>query len=83
MSLEERITRGKAIRLKCLDCCCGSALEVRRCESRKCPLWRFRMGREALADYEGDAAEFEAGKTDQAPAHPKRDQARNESIPKD
>ena len=44
--MTERITRGKAIRLKCLDCCCGSALEVRRCESTKCPLWRFRMGRE-------------------------------------
>jgi hypothetical protein len=74
LSLEERITRGKAIRLKCLDCCCGSASEVRRCESRKCPLWRFRMGREVLEDSEEDAAEFEAGQTGQAPAHPKREQ---------
>ena len=23
--MEARITRGKAIRLKCLDCCCGSS----------------------------------------------------------
>ena len=42
----ERITRGKAIRLKCLDCCCGSALEVRLCEIRRCPLWRYRLGKE-------------------------------------
>lgn len=42
----ERITRGKAIRLKCLDCCCGSALEVRLCGIRKCPLWRYRLGKE-------------------------------------
>lgn len=28
---EERGSRKKAIRLKCLDCCCGSAYEVRLC----------------------------------------------------
>lgn len=28
--MEERITRGKAIRLKCLDCCWGNSAEVRR-----------------------------------------------------
>ncbi len=48
--MEERITRGKAIRLKCLDCCCGNSAEVRRCESRKCPLWRYRMGQESKAE---------------------------------
>ena len=44
--MEERITRGKAIRLKCLDCCCGNSAEVRRCSVTKCPLWRYRMGSE-------------------------------------
>ena len=73
MSLEERITRGKAIRLKCLDCCCGSAMEVRHCESRNCPLWRFRMGREVPADSGEDAGEFQASQTGQAPAHPQRE----------
>lgn len=42
----ERITRAKAIRLKCLDCCCDQSAEVRRCPATDCPLWRFRMGRE-------------------------------------
>ncbi len=42
----ERISRSKAIRLKCIDCCCGNMAEVRRCPSTNCPLWRFRMGRE-------------------------------------
>ena len=42
----ERITRAKAIRLKCLDCCCGNTAEVRRCPSEYCPLWRYRMGKE-------------------------------------
>lgn len=42
--MEERITRKTAIRLKCLDCCCGNSAEVRRCEARKCPLWCFRIG---------------------------------------
>lgn len=44
--MEERITRGKAIRLKCLDCCGGNNAEVRRCPVTCCPLWRYRMGSE-------------------------------------
>ncbi len=47
--MEERITRGKAIRLKCLDCCCGNHAEVRRCPATNCPLWRYRMGNEKKA----------------------------------
>ena len=33
------------IRLKCLDCCCGSAQEVKLCEIVTCPLHDFRMGK--------------------------------------
>ncbi len=61
--MEERITRGKAIRLKCLDCCCGNAAEVRLCQLRRCPLWRFRMGREALAEIGGDRREIQGNDT--------------------
>lgn len=46
---EKRITRSRAIRLKCLDCCCGNNAEVRRCELTNCPLWRYRMGSESKA----------------------------------
>lgn len=56
---EKRITRGKAIRLKCLDCCCGNGAEVRRCELRKCPLWPFRMGNEKKAEILSDANKSE------------------------
>lgn len=42
----ERISRSKAIRLKCLDCCAGQMAEVRKCELTTCPLWRYRMGKE-------------------------------------
>jgi hypothetical protein len=34
----------KAIRAKCLDCCCGNAGEVRKCVATNCPLWPFRLG---------------------------------------
>lgn len=51
--MKNRITRSKAIRLKCLDCCCGNTAEVRRCQSTECPLWRFRMGNEKKG-VEGD-----------------------------
>lgn len=61
--MEERVTRGKAIRLKCLDCCCGNAAEVRLCPLRRCPLWRFRMGREALAEIGGDRREIQENNT--------------------
>lgn len=42
----ERLSRTKAIRMKCLDCCCGQQAEVRKCPATNCPLWRYRMGRE-------------------------------------
>ena len=44
--MQERVSRSKAIRLKCLDCCCGQFAEVRMCPATECPLWRYRMGRE-------------------------------------
>lgn len=42
----QRLTPTKAIRAKCLDCCCGQQAEVRLCQILTCPLWRYRMGRE-------------------------------------
>lgn len=47
-----RITRSKAIRLKCLDCCCGQPNEVRLCSMSDCPLWNYRLGHEI--DSEGN-----------------------------
>ena len=44
--MAERVSRSKAIRLKCLDCCAGQSAEVRKCPAENCPLWRYRMGRE-------------------------------------
>lgn len=35
----------KAIREKCLDCCCSSAQEVRLCTCEKCALYQFRFGK--------------------------------------
>jgi hypothetical protein len=34
----------KALRARCLDCCCGNASEVRKCTAVGCPSWAFRMG---------------------------------------
>lgn len=42
----ERLSRSKAIRMKCLDCCADQLAEVRKCPATNCPLWRYRMGRE-------------------------------------
>ena len=35
----------KAIRAKCLQCCCYMPSEVAACEIVKCPLHPFRMGK--------------------------------------
>ena len=41
---EKRMSALKAIRLKCLDCCCGSSNEVKLCTVSRCPLYPFREG---------------------------------------
>ena len=48
--MAERVSRSKAIRLKCIDCCADQIAEVRKCHAVDCPLWRFRMGREVKDD---------------------------------
>ena len=35
----------KAIRAKCMDCCCDQREEVKLCPAKGCPLWPFRMGK--------------------------------------
>lgn len=35
----------KAIRAKCLACCCGSSEEVRQCPCEDCALHPFRLGK--------------------------------------
>lgn len=41
---ESAMTPCKAIRAKCLDCCCGSAYEVKMCAVTDCALYPFRDG---------------------------------------
>lgn len=36
------LTRGRAIRLHCLDCCGFSSHEVALCKNKLSPLWEFR-----------------------------------------
>jgi hypothetical protein len=38
-----RQTLLSAIRAKCVDCCAGNKIEVRRCGMVDCPSWPFRM----------------------------------------
>jgi hypothetical protein len=40
----EAMSATAAIRAKCLDCCAGSAHEVRLCAAIACPSWPWRMG---------------------------------------
>lgn len=47
-----RRTRAKAIRAKCLECCCDQQVEVKECTIKQCPLWIYRMGYEM--DFNGN-----------------------------
>jgi len=40
------ITKAKAIRAKCLDCCSQQQAEVSKCMVNTCPLFPFRFGNE-------------------------------------
>lgn len=39
------LTPIRAIRKKCLDCCCGSVKEVRLCPVEACTLHPYRLGK--------------------------------------
>lgn len=45
-----KLTPMKAIRKKCLDCCCNQQVEVKTCSSEKCPLHAYRMGKRPKDD---------------------------------
>lgn len=40
---KRQVSPERAIRLKCLECCCGQAIEVEQCGLTGCPLYDFRM----------------------------------------
>lgn len=63
---EDKGSRKKAIRLKCLDCCCGSVYEVRLCPQRSCPLWRFRLGAECKQETTDNAGDFPPNSADES-----------------
>jgi len=42
--MSKRLTRGQAIKAKCLDCSADSTTSVRCCQIIYCPLWLYRFG---------------------------------------
>lgn len=43
--MEYKTNPVKAIREKCLTCCCGSTTEVKECTVVSCPIYPFRLGK--------------------------------------
>lgn len=60
MNNANRVTRAKAIRLKCLDCSCGQLTEIRECPIKDCALQCYRMGYEV--DKNGKKIKFDNAK---------------------
>ncbi len=46
MKTKKTLSPLKAIRAKCLDCCCDQSKEVQLCPCDDCPLYPFRSGRD-------------------------------------
>jgi hypothetical protein len=44
--VDRPLGRKMAIRKKCLECCAGSASQVRHCDIYDCTLWPWRSGRQ-------------------------------------
>ena len=57
----KRLTPIKAIRAKCLDCCCDSVSEVRLCELTNCTLHPYRMGKNPNINRESQKGQIPAG----------------------
>lgn len=49
----KHLTPVKAIRAKCLDCCCGEPKRVRECSISSCTLWPYRMGKRPRREQAG------------------------------
>lgn len=62
MKVLKKMTPLKAIRARCLDCCCGQAYEVKRCTVQDCPLWAWRFGHTPndVPTYEAEITEAQA-----------------------
>lgn len=45
--LAERPQPAKAVKLKCLDCCCWQKTEITHCTVRQCGLWKLRPYQES------------------------------------
>lgn len=67
------LTPIKAIKEKCLDCCCGQREEVKMCPVKTCPLYDFRLGKNPkrkrnLTDEQREAAKVRLAKARAAKA---------------
>lgn len=40
-----KTSMSKAIKEKCLDCCCGNRKEIETCQITRCALWLWRFGK--------------------------------------
>lgn len=60
MTSAKKLTPVRAIRLKCLDCCCGQVKEVRQCPITDCPLYGYRFGRRPKTEVLPEGGDFPA-----------------------
>ena len=67
----------RAIREKCLDCCCGNRAEVKRCPAVNCTLHPYRIGKRPKQS--GDTPEAETDAEPQENPHFPTAEAKKES----
>ena len=55
--VDEPLGTRKAMRQKCLECCCGHDGDIRNCAIYDCTLWPWRFGRRLKAEEKVPAVE--------------------------
>ena len=54
LNTDKPLTPRKAMRQKCLECCCGSSPVVKKCDLVDCTLWPYRLGVGLCTNLEGE-----------------------------
>ena len=60
MDEQKRLSPIKAIKAKCLDCCCGNRNEVKECVITDCSLYPYRLGKNPYIKREYTAEQRQA-----------------------
>ena len=70
-----RLAPMKAMRAKCIDCCCEQVKEIRECPITGCSIWPYRMGHNPARIGHGNGSTNESALTKAREAKKRKENA--------